>query len=48
MTAADLAAWKANNRKQAHCGTIIVEAASILPASPSAKSGKSSAPKPLT
>ena len=27
MTAAALAAWKANNRKQAHCGTIIVEAA---------------------
>jgi hypothetical protein len=27
MTAAELAAWKANNRKQAHCGTIIIEAA---------------------
>ena len=27
MTAADLAAWKANNRKQAHCGTIIIEVA---------------------
>ena len=27
MTATELAAWKANNRKQAHCGTIIIEAA---------------------
>jgi|GEM_PF-6207355 hypothetical protein len=27
MTAAELAAWKENNRKQAHCGTIIIETA---------------------
>lgn len=27
MTATELAAWKANNRKQSHCGTIIIEAA---------------------
>lgn len=26
MTAEQLAAWKANNRKQAHCGTVIIEA----------------------
>lgn len=26
MTAAELAAWKANNLKQAHCGTVIIEA----------------------
>ena len=27
MTATELAAWKANNRKQAHCGTIIIKTA---------------------